>query len=114
MIESCVSPPLTFHNVTLEELDFAEQVRLFASAVLVVGQHGAGLGNSLWMQPGSTVIELTHRPRLKHFQNISRGMGHEHLLHLTTGPHAAVDVDALRTMIARALLEAAQTNAPVG
>ena len=112
MLEACVEPPLEFENVTLEHLDFMEQVRLFASAVLVVGQHGAGLGNSVWMEPGSTVVELTNRPNLKHFQLISRGMGHHHLLHLTAGPHASVDVDALRSLLLahRPLAGSAPTN----
>jgi capsular polysaccharide biosynthesis protein len=40
------------------ELPFADQVKLFAQAGVIVGIHGAGLTNLLWAPPGCTVIEL--------------------------------------------------------
>jgi hypothetical protein len=39
-------------------LDWEDQVRAAASADLMVGVHGNGLTNLLWLQPGSVVIEL--------------------------------------------------------
>jgi len=90
-----VRPPFEFQNVQLEILSFEEQIRLFAQAAVVVGQHGAGLANALWMQPGSTVVELTNRPDLTHFQRLSAAMGHTHVLHSTPGAHADVDVAGL-------------------
>ena len=99
MVAAWVRPPLVLENVKLEDLDFAQQVRLFASAVMVIGQHGAGLGNSVWMEPGGTVVELTNRPNLRHFQKISGGMGHRHVLQVTPGPHAPIDVEALRSLL---------------
>lgn len=47
-----------FELVFPEMLSFAEQVRLFASAACVVGNHGAGLTNILFMPPGGRVLEL--------------------------------------------------------
>ncbi len=49
-----------FECVYLEEMDFAAQIRLFSRAKLVIGQHGAGLSNLLFMQPGTRLIEV-HR-----------------------------------------------------
>jgi len=49
---------LSFHNVVLEDMSFIEQVELFSSAKLVVGQHGAGLCHFLWMPIGSALNEL--------------------------------------------------------
>lgn len=49
-----------FECVYPEEMDFAAQVRLFSRAKLVIGQHGAGLSNLLFMQPGTRLIEV-HR-----------------------------------------------------
>jgi len=41
-----------------EELSFVEQVVLFSSAEIVIGVHGAGLANQIWMNPESTIIEI--------------------------------------------------------
>lgn len=98
-LEGWVGAPLAFQNVRLEELDFLAQVRLFASAKMVVGQHGAGLANAVWMAPGGTVVEISNRPDLRHFRIISRGMRHRHLTLPTTGPHASVDPAALLTLL---------------
>jgi hypothetical protein len=50
-----------FEVVSPEQLSFAEQVRLFQSAAIVVAPSGAALANMLWMQPGTTVIVLAPR-----------------------------------------------------
>jgi capsular polysaccharide biosynthesis protein len=47
-----------FHIVTPGVLSFAEQVRLFAGANLVVGIHGAGLTNIVFCHPGTLVYEI--------------------------------------------------------
>lgn len=41
-----------------EDYTFIEQIALFSSAHLVVGVHGAGLANQIWMNPGSRIIEI--------------------------------------------------------
>jgi hypothetical protein len=94
-LQSQVRPPFEFQNVQLEQLSFAEQVRVFSEAALVVAQHGAGLANCMWMHPGSNVVELTNNPGLSHFQRISQAMGLHHLVHRTGGTHAVVDVAGL-------------------
>lgn len=35
-----------------------DQVHAFTSARVLIGQHGAGLANMVWMKPGSTVVEI--------------------------------------------------------
>ena len=46
-----------FENVQAENLSFADQIRLFASARLIVGMHGAGLANILFA-PRAHLVEL--------------------------------------------------------
>tara|TARA_B100001057_G_scaffold155649_1_gene155881 strand:- start:123 stop:1190 length:1068 start_codon:yes stop_codon:yes gene_type:complete len=41
-----------------EDLKFNDQVREFSSAKYVIGLHGAGLSNILWMKKNSNLIEL--------------------------------------------------------
>ena len=42
----------------LENMEMAEQIRLFASAKLVIAQHGAGLSNIVACAPGTHVVEI--------------------------------------------------------
>lgn len=56
-----IEPVLRKHGVevvTAEGLSFDEQVRLFAGASLLVGAHGAGLTNAIFMPAGSTLVEV--------------------------------------------------------
>ena len=47
-------------SVDAEELTFAEQVSLASRTEVLIGVHGAGLANMLFMSEGSHVIELAH------------------------------------------------------
>jgi hypothetical protein len=49
-----------FEVIVPGALTFAEQVATFSSAEIVVGPHGAGLANALFMPPGSAMLELHH------------------------------------------------------
>jgi len=53
-----------FESVNPGALSFADQVALFAEAEIVVGAHGAGLTNAVFMGPGGAVVELTHDKRV--------------------------------------------------
>ena len=61
---------LGFEIVATGTLTLLEQIRLFAETRLVVGQHGAGLMNSIFCSPGATLIELFPEYMLQgHFWN---------------------------------------------
>ena len=38
------------------------QLKLLTNAAVLVGAHGAGMNNAIWMRPGSVAIEVTLRP----------------------------------------------------
>ncbi|NNM66985.1 MAG: glycosyltransferase family 61 protein [Spirochaetales bacterium] len=52
---------LDFETVFLEELSFEAQARLLAETQILVSNHGAGLTNMLFQQPGSRVLEIRLR-----------------------------------------------------
>lgn len=47
-----------FKCVYLEELDFAEQIRLFYHADCIIAPHGAGLSNLVFAKPKTKLLEL--------------------------------------------------------
>jgi hypothetical protein len=66
-------------NVALERLDLAEQIALFQTADVVIGQHGAGLANTLWMRRGSHVCEFIQAPEQQRtYGDLSAIYGLEH------------------------------------
>ncbi len=58
------------------------QLELFSSTTLLVGQHGAGLANMVWMPPGGTVVEI-EPPRPEYeppfFQNLAQACRHTYI-----------------------------------
>ncbi len=50
--------PFGFQSVRLEKLSFVEQVSLMASAEVVIVPHGAGATNTVFCNPGTTIIEI--------------------------------------------------------
>jgi capsular polysaccharide biosynthesis protein len=84
--------------IILTGLSFAETVRLFRDAPLVVGAHGAGFGNLVFAKPGRKVVEILpiHTPFTHHrvnIPNLSRIMGHQHHHYLAL-PRKAYDNDS--------------------
>jgi hypothetical protein len=43
----------------MEDYAFVQQVQLFYNADIVVGQHGSGLTNAIFMRPNTTLIEMS-------------------------------------------------------
>ena len=51
---------LSHRVIHFENMTFAEQVSSLRFTRVLVSMHGAGLSNIIFLQPGSTVIELMH------------------------------------------------------
>jgi hypothetical protein len=68
-----------FKNVILEKISIEEQISLFMNAHIVIGQHGAGLCNIIWMtKPESLIIEFP--PFLADtFKNMCMAKGIKHI-----------------------------------
>ena len=68
-----------FEFILNEDLSFADQIRLFASAQVVLGAHGAGIYNHIFCPPGATIIEIYNRQRWEHAAHrIANMLGHHH------------------------------------
>ena len=65
-----------FEMLFLEEMAFLDQVAAFAQAEMVIGMHGAGLANLVFCPPGTRVLEILSRARLRpHYWLISDVVG---------------------------------------
>jgi len=91
-LRSMVRPPLEFHNLQLENMTFKEQVQYFDRALIVIGQHGAGLANCIWMRRESIVIELSNKPS-NFFQPLCKLKKHHYILYKTVEKHITVDTN---------------------
>lgn len=80
--------------VSLEGRPLVEQMRIFATARLVVAQHGAALANLVFCRPGTKVLEIFPRGSWNCFQPLAETFQLAYHRLPTAGPHDAVDVDA--------------------
>ncbi|MGD1085712.1 MAG: glycosyltransferase family 61 protein [Verrucomicrobiota bacterium] len=65
--------------VDTEQMSIARQIQLFSRAEMVVAQHGAGLTNLLWCQPGCKVLELCPSTYLNGvFEGLAQCVGADH------------------------------------
>lgn len=68
--------PLGFVEVCTEDLTIEAQINLFRRAKTVIAPHGAGLTNILFMEQGTSVIELVgSHHRLPTYVNLAGGLG---------------------------------------
>ncbi len=87
--------------VRLENLPFADQVRLFRNAELVVAPHGAGLTNLGFARPGCRVLELHMDAYVNWcFRNLAalRGLDYDCIIGRATGPWLDVPSAAVHAM----------------
>jgi len=71
---------LGFKIVAMEEMSFSQQVKCIHESEIVMGLHGAGLANAMFMQKGATLIEcieteFAHYAHPFPFRNLCAVMG---------------------------------------
>jgi len=81
-----------------------EQIVLHSQATVLIGQHGAGLTNMLWMPPGAHVIEIL--PPMPAdatgiFASLAHAMGLQHTAIPQDSVHAPIDGDLLTQTLVR-------------
>lgn len=90
-------------TVILEDASLARQIDLFGGAGIVVAQHGAALGNMVWMDPRATVVEIFPPDCPNCFMGLARalGLGFEQVLQ--NHPHGACDIPAIVSRVEKHL-----------
>lgn len=89
-----------FERIVPSEHTFAEQVRRFADAEVVLGPHGAGLTNVIFA-PETTLVELFGSYQNACFFALARGMGHEYasVACRPAGSDLVADVSAIDSLV---------------
>lgn len=68
-------------DVHAESLSFVDQLLLFSKTRVLIGLHGAGLANMIWMPPGSHIIEIIgEKTTYLHFYELALVLGHHYWL----------------------------------
>jgi capsular polysaccharide biosynthesis protein len=68
-----------FEIIQTEDLSLAEQIATFSECHTLVGIHGAGLTNCLFMRAGGIVVELRKREPNYGYWHLAESVGHEYL-----------------------------------
>jgi capsular polysaccharide biosynthesis protein len=82
-----------FECVCLEDLTFGQQVEMFSNCSKLVTIHGAAIANSVFMPPGSRVVELFPRPSSERdyvnpcFANLCDSLSVSHEFHFCARSH---------------------------
>jgi len=88
--------PVDLVTAVLETATLAEQAALFATADVIVAQHGAALANTIWCRPGTRVIEIGPLNYYRTvFHPLSHIVGAQHRLVAQDGPHGPCDVSGV-------------------
>lgn len=67
-----------FEIIQPDDWTLAEQVNAFSECDTLIGIHGAGLTNCLFMPPGGTVIELRKREPNQGYWHLAESVGHKY------------------------------------
>lgn len=82
----------------------AAQVDAFARAQVLVGQHGAGLANMIWMRPPALVVEILPRdaPGIVRgiFRDLARALSLDYVVVSQDDSHGDVDPHAVAAAVA--------------
>jgi capsular polysaccharide biosynthesis protein len=97
-----------FTCVCMEDYPWQEQISIVSRASLLMGLHGAGLTNMLFMQPGSQIIELRRQGDGHNncYFTLASAMSHDYYYQTCPGTtdntfdaDFAVDIAELRTLL---------------
>ena len=72
-------PNVEINLVDFASLSFPEQIKTIRKTDILAGIHGAGFTHSMFLQPGSTVVEIMpYGFNHKGFRNLARALGHRY------------------------------------
>ena len=90
-------------NVSLEYLPLFDQYNIFNNAKIIIAQHGAALGNIIFMKQNSIVIEIISKVKIEDeenwFEPISKECGIKHYQFVAEKEHAKININKFKNFI---------------
>jgi len=88
--EAEIIPVLLAHGYEIhyfEEYDFKKQIKIMSETKSLIGLHGAGLANMLFMQHGGSILELRNEGDSHNncYFSMASELGHYYFYHLNSG-----------------------------
>jgi capsular polysaccharide biosynthesis protein len=65
-----------YESIVLSDLTLMEQISFFGNAKKIVGPHGAGMANMIWVKKRANIVEMFGLERNPCFQKLSASLGH--------------------------------------
>jgi hypothetical protein len=85
-----ISETMNVSLVDLGEMSPASQLKVISNTRVLVGQHGAGLVHSLFMNDDASVVEMKLRESQDHFQILNEGLGRSYRAFHLSEEHATL------------------------
>ena len=60
-----------FKSITLGNLHFSDQIKIFNNAEIIIGLHGAGFANMCFCRPGTKIVEIKSNKTKKVIENLA-------------------------------------------
>jgi len=92
-----------FVDTSLEGMPLKDQIELFDRAVLVIAQHGAALGNLIFAQKDTMVIEIYNNYYLDFFRILSAKKDLDHRLWPVTSGHPMIHPNQFANFVSETL-----------
>lgn len=104
-----------FETIHSEALSLTDQIEIFSRSNTIIGLHGAGLTNSLFMPPGGSVVELRKREKNYAYWHLADALGHKYFYYHGTpdsemsligrGCNLTIDLKEFEDRLLRPLIE---------
>lgn len=85
--------------VDFAEMTPREQLEVIGRTRVLVGQHGAGLVHSLFMNDDASVVEMKREDGQDHFQKLNEGLGRPYRAFYLVEDHATLSSDLITEIV---------------
>ena len=103
-IQNALDSPPNLEFLDTASISPAAQITALWNTDILIAQHGAGLSNMVWMQPGTTVIEIQpmQQPTIDSiFSNLAAASYIKHITVRQDHAHADIDIESLANLVNR-------------
>jgi hypothetical protein len=98
-LSQSISERMSVNLVDLAEMSPAGQLEVVSRTGVLVGQHGAGLVHSLFMNDDATIVEMKLEESQDHFQKLNKGLGRRYRSFYLGEDHATLSPQLISEIV---------------